>query len=242
MDIKASAEKNFEDLKKNSYPGRGIIAGTSADGKKYFQIYWIMGRSANSRNRIFELEPEGFLKTKAYDESKVEDPSLIIYYPLRHINGYHIATNGDQTDTIYSFIAAGKTFQEALDTREYEPDGPNFTPRISAITEPENGMYAYRLSIIKTMANDEACSGRYLFSYRQGIPGYGHFISTYNGDGKPLPSFTGEPRIMPVFDSAEENLETYWNALNEDNRISLLVKEIDRETGNFRTIFRNRFA
>ena len=201
-----------------------------------------MGRSSNSRNRIFTEEKNGFIKTQAFDESKVEDPSLIIYYPLKHTGKNHIVSNGDQTDTIYDSINSGQSFEGALDTRDYEPDGPNFTPRISGLVTLDDPLYAYRLSIIKTAANDEGCSMRNYFNYRGGIPGFGHLITTYMGDGNPLPSFSGEPQVMPLADTVEENLDNYWNALNEDNRISLLVKKIDRASGEFQVLLRNRLS
>jgi IMP cyclohydrolase len=196
-----------------------------------------MGRSANSRNRIFVKEDNGFLKTKAFDESKVEDPSLIIYYPLKHINGSHIVTNGDQTDTVFESLASGAGFEGALETRDPEPDAPNFTPRISGICR--HGDDSYKFSIIKTIAHG-SCTGRYFFNYKNTIAGCGHLITTYTGDGSPLPSFEGEPQIVPIFESAQENLEKYWSALDTGNRISILVKTIERN-GSFDVILKNKF-
>ena len=238
--MKTFSDKNFEALKNNPYPGRGIVIGTSRDETRIFQVYWIMGRSPNSRNRIFVREDNGFLKTKLFDESKAEDQSLIIYYPMKHINNCHIVTNGDQTDTVFEAAAKGVDFEKAIETREYEPDAPNFTPRISGISYP-TGEYLYKLSIIKTIYGNKDALSRHFFCYKNGLPGYGHMITTYSGDGNPLPSFTGEPQIMPVFETAEENLENYWNALNPDNRISIAVKTIDMTTGNFEVVVKNKF-
>ena len=242
MNIKTEATNNFEALKNNIYPGRGIIIGESPDGKNIFQIYWIMGRSANSRNRLFVKENSGFVKTQAFDESKVEDPSLIIYFPVKHISNQHIVTNGDQTDTIFSFINDTKTFEDAIATREYEPDEPNFTPRISGITNLKGAKYLYSLSSISKIAYDEPRALRSFYNYEKGMPGFGHFISTYTGDGNPLPSFTGVPLVMPLFASAEETLEKYWNALNEENKISILIKTIEIDSGKFDIMIKNKFS
>lgn len=201
------------------------------DGTRYVQVYWIMGRSENSRNRIFVPEENGFLRTEAADPAKLSDPSLIIYYPLRHEGGAHIVTNGDQTDTIWEALKSGGTFEQALGTRTYEPDPPNFTPRISGIVDLNDAQNAYKLSILKTNENDEAQTKRQFFHYEKALPGYGHFISTYVGDGNPLPSFAGEPKLAPLFDDEKETARFYWNLLNEDNRISLLVKTIGVRDG-----------
>lgn len=223
---KQQAELTVQELSNNSYPGRGIIIGLTPDAMRYVQVYWIMGRSENSRNRVFVPEENGFLRTEAADPAKLSDPSLIIYYPLRHSNGAHIVTNGDQTDTIYDAIKQNGTFEQALATRTYEPDPPNFTPRISGIVDLNDKQNAYKLSILKSNTNDETQTKRQYFHYENAIAGYGHFISTYVGDGNPLPSFAGEPKLAPLFDDAQETANYYWNLLNEDNRISLLVKTI----------------
>jgi IMP cyclohydrolase len=227
----ALAERTISELKNNPYPGRGIIIGLTPDGSKYAQVYWIMGRSENSRNRIFVAEPDGFVRTEARDPAKLSDPSLIIYYPVRHTNGAHIVTNGDQTDTIYTALQQGGTFEQALATRTYEPDGPNFTPRISGLVDLNDKRNAYKLSILKTNENDETQTKRQFFHYENAIPGYGHFISTYQGDGNPLPSFAGEPKLAPLYDDGRETALYYWELLNDDNKISLLVKTIRRDNG-----------
>lgn len=238
---KQQLASNTEKLKANSYPGRGIIIGMSPDSKHMAQVYWIMGRSENSRNRIFE-EEKGFVRTKAFDESKLIDPSLIIYYPAKHLEDKHIITNGDQTDTIYDALLEGDSFEDALNTRCFEPDAPNFTPRISGIIHPENSLYAYQLSILKS-GNDHGDSCvRHYFNYEKGIPGTGYCIHTYTGDGSPLPSFCGEPYELELFDDIDKTAGFYWNMLNEQNRISLLAKYISIKDGSFeiRIINKNR--
>ncbi len=244
MSFSEEAALNFKNLQQNSYPGRGIILGTSPDGKYFAQVYWIMGRSVNSRNRIFVYEPEtGFLKTKAFDESKCSDPHLIIYYPARHTVCSHIITNGDQTDTIYNAIKLGGTFESALATREYEDDAPNLTPRISGITYRNAHPTVYKLSILKSRNNsEEAGCDRFTYSYEKALPGFGHFISTYKENGSPIPSFSGEPQLMPIQASAKETLETYWNAVNEDNKVSMMVKWINRETFEAETLVINKLG
>ncbi|MFK7697626.1 IMP cyclohydrolase [Paenibacillus sp. HJGM_3] len=220
------AQQHIRTLEANSYPGRGIIIGLTPDGTRLLQVYWIMGRSENSRNRVFIGEENGFLRTEAKDPAKLSDPSLIIYYPLRHTGGAHIVTNGDQTDTIYDALLSGGTFEQALARRTYEPDAPNFTPRISGIVDLNDNQFAYKLSILKTNANDESQTLRHFYTYEKAIPGYGHFISTYAGDGNPLPSFQGEPVLVPLQDSIEETANYYWSRLDVANRVSLLVKSI----------------
>lgn len=238
----SEAERNFEALKANAYPGRGIVLGTSPCGKFYVQVYWIMGRSVNSRNRVFELEGDGSVRTRAFDESKCSDPHLIIYYPARGNKTAHVVTNGDQTDTIFDAMLLDGTFERALETRQYEDDAPNFTPRISGITY-RAGKAIYKLSILKAAGNSEeqGCI-RQTFAYEKAVPGLGHFISTYVGDGNPIPSFMGEPQEMPLQATAEETLETYWSALNEANKVSLMVKWIDRETFKAKTLIKNKLA
>lgn len=222
MDLEKIALLHEDNLKNNSYPGRGIIIGMSPDRQNYIQVYWIMGRSNNSRNRVFVKEGD-FVRTKAFDESKLEDPSLIIYYPIKEINDCHIVTNGDQTDTIYDFLKQGKTFVDALKTREFEPDAPNFTPRISGILDL-NHSPSYTLSVLKAENQNPDYCLRAFYYYDKFIPGYGHCIHTYEGDGNPLPSFAGDPKLMRVFDDLDQTAEFYWNLLDKANRVSLVVK------------------
>ncbi len=221
---------NLETLKNNSYPGRGIITGMSPNGRHYVQIYWIMGRSENSRNRIFVNE-NGFVKTQAFDEKKVTDPSLIIYYPVKFYDGNHIVSNGDQTDTIFNALQTGGCFESALNTRQFEPDAPNYTPRISGLIDLQTRNYAYRLSIIKAVPGcSNACIRNY-FNYETAFPGIGHCLHTYNSDGNPLPSFEGEPYPVELYDDIDRSAEYYWEILNKDNRVSLLVKFINITNG-----------
>ncbi|AGA59149.1 IMP cyclohydrolase-like protein [Thermobacillus composti KWC4] len=238
--LKAEAEANAEALKSNRYPGRGIIIGMTPDGTRLVQVYWIMGRSENSRNRIFVLEEDGSVRTEARDPAKLTDPSLIIYYPVRQSGGAHIVTNGDQTDTIADAIASGGTFEDALRTRTFEPDAPNFTPRISGIVQPGDKSAAYKLAILKSNRGNEALAQRHFFTYEQPLAGFGHLIHTYQGDGNPLPSFEGEPKLVPLFDDAEQTLEYYWKRLDEENRISLLVKTIPVGGGEAAITIRNK--
>ncbi len=229
MEIAKKAKLNFEGLKKNPYPGRGIVTGKTPDGKHFVQIYWIMGRSENSRNRVFVKEGE-FVRIEPFDESKVKDPSLIIYYPVKRYENFHIVSNGDQTDTVFEFVRSGRGFEEAITARSFEPDEPHFTPRITGILEP-GGLHQYRLSIIKSAGNDPQYCKRHFFCYEKAIPGIGHMIHTYAGDGAPLPSFEGEPLEVPLADDIDDNLEMYWKALNKENRVSLLVKFVDAQSG-----------
>ncbi len=212
-------------LKGNSYPGRGIIVGKTKDSTKIIQIYWIMGRSDNSRNRIFQVEENNFVKTEVFDKTKVTDPSLIIYYPVKEINNYHIVTNGDQTDTIYNFIKNNKNFDDAIKKQLYEPDKPNFTPRISGIVNVKKGKF--KLAIVKTINHDENYFVREVFSYNDLINGKGFCITTYEKDGNPLPAFEGEPESVEIYDTVEENIDIYWDLLDKENRVSLLVKSIN---------------
>lgn len=216
-------------IKNNSYVGRGIVIGKSCNGKKAVTAYFIMGRSANSRNRIFE-EKDGVLYTKPFDESKLEDPSLIIYAALRKTENRLIVTNGDQTDTIYNLGKDGISFKNALETREFEPDNPNFTPRISGELTFENNDFSYEMSILKSADENGTACNRYTFSYTA-LPGLGHFLHTYICDGNPIPTFQGEPERVAVPDSIDEFTDSLWNALNEDNKISLYVRYTDIATG-----------
>ena len=211
-------------LSSNSYPGRGIIIGKSADGKSAMIAYFIMGRSENSRNRIFERF-DGGMRTKAFDESKLKDPSLIIYNPFLERKNIDIVTNGDQTDTIYNALESGKSFEDALMTREFEPDAPNYTPRISGIIYYGDNSFDYSLSILKSADGDPSVCNRYFYRY---IPrnGIGHFIHTYECDGNPIPSFYGEPEVVALPNTAEELAELVWENLNADNKVSLLVRTV----------------
>lgn len=228
-----------KELKENSYPGRGIIIGRTPDGKKAVTAYFIMGRSSNSRNRVFVEEGEG-IRTEAYDPSKLEDPSLIIYAPVRVLGNKTIVTNGDQTDTIYELMDRQQTFEQALRTREFEPDAPNYTPRISGIMHIENGGYNYAMSILKSNnGNPDACN-RYTFAYTNPVAGEAHFIHTYMQDGNPLPSFEGEPKLVDVVDDIDAYTKLLWTSLNEDNKVSLFVRYIDIATGEYETRIMNK--
>ncbi len=228
-----------QELKGNSYPGRGIIIGKSADGKKAVTAYFIMGRSENSRNRVFVEEGEG-IRTQAFDPSKLSDPSLIIYAPVRVLDDKTIVTNGDQTDTVYDLMKEGKTFEESLRTREFEPDGPNYTPRISGIMNVKDNAFDYSMSILKSNnGNPDACN-RYTFSYSDPVAGEGHFIHTYMCDGNPLPSFEGEPKLISIPDDMDAFADTLWTSLNEDNKVSLFVRYIDIATGKYETKIINK--
>ena len=210
-------------LSENTYPGRGIIIGKSADGKNAIAAYFIMGRSENSRNRIFEMF-DGGMRTKAFDESNLTDPSLIIYNPYLKLGDTDIITNGDQTDTVYDFLKDGTTFEEALHTREFEPDAPNYTPRISGILQYGFAAktFHYKLSILKS--SPDACQ-RFFYSYNP-LDGIGHFIHTYKYDGNPIPSFAGEPEEVALPNTAKELAELVWNNLNADNKVSLFVRAV----------------
>ncbi len=225
-------------LSENSYPGRGIMIGKSADGKKALIAYFIMGRSENSRNRVFERF-DGGMRTKAFDESKLQDPSLIIYNPYLARPNIDIVTNGDQTDTIYNFLAEGKSFEDALMTREFEPDHPNYTPRISGILYYGEDDFTYSLSILKSAyGNPEACN-RYFYRY---MPqnGIGHFIHTYECDGNPIPSFHGEPETVTLPNTAKELAEEIWENLNCDNKVSLLVRAVPLDGSEAEEIIINK--
>ena len=222
-----------------SYPGRGIILGKSEDGKKAVTAYFIMGRSENSRNRIFITHGEG-IRTEAFDPEKMEDPSLIIYSPVRVLGNKTIVTNGDQTDTIYDLMDKQLTFEQALRTREFEPDAPNYTPRISGIMHIEKGEYNYALSILKSNnGNPESCN-RYNFAYNSPIKGQGHFIHTYMGDGNPLPSFEGEPKLVRISGDIDAFTNLIWENLNYENKVSLFVRYIDIATGEYESRIVNK--
>lgn len=228
-----------KELKENSYPGRGIIIGKTKDGKHAVAAYFIMGRSENSRNRVFVEEGEG-IRTQAFDPSKLVDPSLIIYAPVRVLGNKTIVTNGDQTDTVYDLVGNGRSFEQALRTREFEPDAPNYTPRISAIMHVNEGEYHFAMSILKSDNGNGTACNRYTYSYENPIAGEGRFIHTYRCDGNPLPSFEGEPKLIEIPDDMDAFTDLLWNSLNEDNKVSLFVRYIDIETGKYKTNIRNK--
>lgn len=228
-----------KELQSNSYPGRGIIIGKSADGSKAVTAYFIMGRSENSRNRVFVEEGEG-IRTQAFDESKLTDPSLIIYAPVRVLGNKTIVTNGDQTDTIYEGMDRQMTFEQSLRSREFEPDGPNYTPRISGIMHIEDGKYNFAMSILKSNNGDPSSCNRYTYAYENPAAGQGRFIHTYMCDGNPLPSFEGEPKLIEVPDDIEAFTDLLWNSLNADNKVSLFVRYIDIATGTYETKIVNK--
>ncbi len=227
------------ELAGNSYPGRGIVIGKSADGKYAVTAYFIMGRSENSRNRVFVEDGEG-IRTQAFDPSNLSDPSLIIYAPVRVLGNKTIVTNGDQTDTIYELMDKQQTFEQALRTREFEPDAPNYTPRISGIMHIDNGTYNYAMSILKSNnGNPDSCN-RYTFAYQNPVAGEAHFIHTYMGDGNPLPSFAGEPKLVGLEGDIDTFTSLVWENLNEENKVSLFVRYIDIETGKYETRIVNK--
>ena len=224
-------------LRTNPYPGRGIVLGRSPDDQKAVIAYFIMGRSENSRNRIFVETPDG-IRTQAFDPSKMTDPSLIIYAPVRVFGASTIVTNGDQTDTIREGLAAGKTFSQALHTRTFEPDAPNYTPRISGLVKKDGD---YTLSILKSAGGDPASCRRHFFTYEKPLAGQGHFIHTYMGDGNPLPSFEGEPeQVAIVSETPRAFAELIWSNLNEANKVSLFVRYIDLMTGSWESVILNK--
>ena len=226
-------------LANNEYPGRGIVIGRCACGKYAVTAYFIMGRSSNSRNRVFVTEGEG-IRTEAFDPSKLEDPSLIIYAPVRVLGKDTIVTNGDQTDTVYDGMKDGLTFEQSLRSREFEPDGPNYTPRISGVLHVEDGKFDYQMSILKSADGNPECCNRYTFSYDKPIAGEGRFIHTYMHDGNPLPSFEGEPEKVHIEGDIDKFTDEVWNALNEENKVSLFVRFINIETGEYETRIKNK--
>ena len=230
------------ELQQNPYPGRGIVIGKTQDGKNAMVAYFIMGRSANSRNRVF-AEENGAIITRPFDESKVEDPSLIIYTAVQKNGNNLIVTNGDQTTTIDTFLSEGKTFEEALDTREFEPDAPNLTPRISGMLTFGEHDFTYKMSILKSGDAEGSFCNRFTFDYNKAVAGVGHFLHTYGGDGNPLPTFTGEPERVALDGftcDIDRSVTEIWNSLNEENRISLFVRYINLETGEEKTRIINK--
>lgn len=228
-----------QELSNNEYPGRGIVIGRTEDGKYAVTAYFIMGRSSNSRNRVFVTEGEG-IRTEAFDPSKLEDPSLIIYAPVRVLGNDTIVTNGDQTDTIFDNMKAGLTFEQSLRSREFEPDAPNYTPRISGVMHVENAKFNFAMSILKSNHGDPSCCNRYTFTYDNPKAGEGRFIHTYMHDGNPLPSFQGEPKVVDIQGDIDSFTEMVWENLNEDNKVSLFVRFIDIATGKYETRIINK--
>lgn len=231
------------ELSRTTYPGRGIVIGRSEDGKTAVTAYFIMGRSENSRNRVFVEDGDG-IRTQAFNPSKLTDPSLIIYAPVRVLGNKTIVTNGDQTDTIYNLMKEGQTFEQSLRTREFEPDAPNFTPRISGLMEVENGSYTYSMSILKSNNGDPSSCSRFTYSYEKPASGEAHFIHTYQADGNPLPSYEGEPTLVSL--SGNPDIDSFaklvWENLNEDNKVSLFVRYIDIATGKAESRIINKNA
>lgn len=228
-----------KEISSTTYPGRGIVIGTSEDGKYAVCAYFIMGRSENSRNRVFVEDGDG-IRTQAFDPSKMEDPSLIIYAPVRILGNSTIVTNGDQTDTVYDLMKEGKTFEESLRTREFEPDAPNYTPRISGLMTVKEGKYDYAMSILKSHNGNPSQCNRYTFTYDAPLAGEGHFIHTYMGDGNPLPSYEGEPTWVKLSGDIDTFTKTVWENLNEDNKVSLFVRYINIATGEYETRIINK--
>jgi IMP cyclohydrolase len=241
VDLQAEATANFRrHLQANSYPGRGLVLGRSTDGAAWLQLYWIMGRSPNSQNRVF-VAHGGELRTAAADPSKVEDPSLIIYEAMLELPGVYLVSNGDQTRTVHDALATGGTFEEALATREREPDAPNYTPRISAMLDLRAVTPALALHIIRANPADPALSDHASFRIAPPPDGYGLCLTTYQSDGKPLPPFAGPPLLLPLAGDAETVLTSYWKALDADNRVSLALKRIPLAGGEGSIAIRNRF-
>ncbi len=231
--------KFSELLSKNSYPGRGIMLGRSADNRCVVITYFIMGRSENSRNRIFVEDGEG-IRTQAFDESKMTDPSLIIYAPVRVLGNKTIVTNGDQTDTVYDGMDKQQTFEQSLRCRSFEPDEPNYTPRISGVVHLENSSFNFALSILKSAEGDADSCSRYTFAYENPKAGQGRYIHTYMGDGNPLPSFEGEPELVEISDDIDKFAEDIWENLDKYNKVSLFVRYIDIKSGKYETRIINR--
>lgn len=227
-----------KELAENSYPGRGIVIGQSEDGRFAAIAYFIMGRSVNSRNRVFVEDGEG-LRTRAFDPSKLSDPSLVIYAPVRVLGNATVVTNGDQTDTVYDFMKEGKTFEEALCTRTFEPDAPNYTPRISGVVERTDGAFTYKLSILKSGDGDPDAPERFFFAYTPKA-GKGHFLHTYRCDGNPIPSFDGEPTPVKIEGDLDAFTRLVWENLNEDNKVSLFTRFINLETGEWESRIVNK--
>jgi len=242
MDARQKAQDNFQQhIGENPYPGRGLVIARAASDEAWLQVYWIMGRSVHSQNRRFVANGT-VLRTEPVDESLVKDPSLIIYEAMLELPGIYLVSNGDQTRTLYEAIAAGETFDAALATREREPDTPNYTPRISGMLAPDRALGPIALNILKANPIDPAWTDRFTYRPAPPLPGLGYCLTTYTGDGKPLPSFAGDPLVLPCQGTAEQVLDTYWQALDTGNRVSLAVKEIPDTASPSHILVRNRFA
>ncbi len=229
-----------DELMGNSYPGRGIVAGLSDDGKYAVSAYWTMGRSAGSRNRVFAVEGEG-IRTQAFDPALIAgDPSLIIYSAVKVLGNFTIVTNGDQTDTVYEGLKNGLTFEQSLRSRKYEHDAPNYTPRISSLLSVLDGVFSYEMSILKSDSGNPDCTLRFSYSYENPSRGEGRFIHTYRGDGNPLPSFEGEPLRVSIEGGIDEFASNVWSWLDEQNKVSLFVRYIDIATGKYETRIVNK--
>ena len=235
-----TVETNPDALRNSQYPGRGIIIGQTPDARHFVQVYWIMGRSAGSRNRVFVAENDT-VRTRAFDESALENPVLVVYRPVRVLSACHIVSNGDQTDTIFDAIQGGGTFGSAMNTRTFEPDPPIFTPRIAGIVNLDDHGAAYRIAILKALAGNGEFTARQYFSYETAIPGFGHCITTYRDDGDPPPAFSGEPYAVELHNRIETTRDFYWDVLNKENRVSLLVKFIHAESGKTDLSIVNRY-
>ncbi|MBN2386210.1 MAG: hypothetical protein JXB85_04265 [Anaerolineales bacterium] len=240
MDFRQLAEQNFTRLKANPYPGRGLVIGRDTDPQQWLLVYWIMGRSTNSRNRRFVAE-SGVLRTEPVDPSKVSDPRLIIYEAMLELPGLHMVSNGDQTRTLFEHLQAGRTLEAALATREREPDAPNFTPRISGLLDLRGPDPEPVLSILKASPLDPSRTDRFHYRPALPVPGCGYGLTTYLGDGDPLPSFRGDPTLLPLAGGGTQVLETYWQALNPDYRVSLAVKQVDAASGASTLLIRNQY-
>jgi len=237
--ISDTADSNLDKIRLNPYPGRGIIIGQTPDGSRMMQIYWLTGRSENSRNRIFVQESEG-IRTQAFDPAKLSDPFLIIYWPARRFGSTFLVTNGDQTDTLFHMMQQGATFEDALMTREFEPDPPNFTPRISGMADISDAEGGYRLSILKAQDGSPERCVRCFYRFGKATPGIGHCIHTYQGDGNPLPVFSGDPYVVPVPNTVDEAVARYWPLLDGNNRVALFARTVERGSGAVETRIINR--
>lgn len=234
MGLQEPAARNFDRLRSNPYPGRGIVIGQVKGKDDLVQIYWIMGRSGNSRNRIFVKEDSGFVRTEVFDKTQPYDPKLTIYYALKHIGPNHVVTNGRHTDTIIDVLKAGGSFERGLDAWQFESDPPNYTPRIAGVLEIADKAVRYELSVLKSLANDPQYSTKQYFHYPTPVAGIGHCITTYTGDGTPLPSFAGEPLTVPLAGDIDRIANDYWDALNADNKVALAVKTVNTNDNTFK--------